>query len=336
MTTNLTFILSKPLDDSHTFMDNKKSVTLEESAQREILLTRPYRTRSGWKATEAIANNYVSIASCIAICEIYTQIHGTNLGSTILYIFTVSIIASRMRALENLVHEASHNNLFATPALHQHLQFLYAFPVFRIVQDYRRTHLLHHKYLGDPRKDPDILRLFGIGLDRLPEKSFWDLFGLPITGFLTYEYITTTFLEFWRSSTCWLSKSGFWASILMILALQELLLQFIYYYLVPFLVILPVIRYWAEISEHLGLDLRSCLGSSRTNIGFIHRWYLNPHNDGYHTVHHLCSQVPFYLLPRAHKQLMERSMDFAGKSVVSYGVRETFGQMMVNKTRTKE
>ena len=253
--------------------------------------------------------------------------------------FTSSLFPSsrpRMRALENQVHEASHNNLFATPALHQHLQFLYAFPVFRIVQDYRRTHLLHHKYLGDPRKDPDILRLFSIGLDRLPEKSFWYLFGLPITGFLTYEYITTTFLEFWRSSTCWLSKSGFWASILMILALQELLLQFIYYYLVPFLVILPVIRYWAEISEHLGLDLRSCLGSSRTNIGFIHRWYLNPHNDGYHTVHHLCSQVPFYLLPRAHKQLMERSMDFAGKSVVSYGVRETFGQMMVNKTRTKE
>lgn len=315
-----------------------KSEPCEDSTQYAISLTKPFRTRSGCQTSIAIVSNYGIAIACIAISELSMETsYIAPAWSKLVYLLAVCTIASRLRALENLVHEASHNNLFASPAVHQRLQLLYAFPVFRVVQDYRSSHMTHHKYLGDPERDPDILRLYGFGLDRLPERPYWYLFGLPMTGFLTYEYLTTTFSEFWMSSSARLSKTAYWTIIMLVVTSRGLLLlhQFLYYYLVPLLVILPVTRYWAEMSEHLGLDLRGSFGNSRTNIGLAHTWYMNPHNDGYHAVHHLCSQVPFYHLPKVHKHLMVKSKQFREKTIISYSLKESVQQIIAKKTTVK-
>lgn len=307
----------------------------EKSPQKEITLTKPYRPRSDVKSFTAIAVNYGVAALCIASAEWSTRSSYVSTPvAAILYAFAAAIIASRLRAMENLVHEASHNNLFESPSSHGRWQFLYAFPVFKVVSDYRSSHMIHHKHLGDRQKDPDIQRLFDLGLDRLPERPGWFLYGLPATGFCTYEYLMTSFWEFWESPSSRISKAVYWAGVLGGLAYGNLLQHFAYYFLVPFFVILPVTRWWAEISEHLGLDLRGHFGSSRTNIGFVHRWYLNPHNDGYHAVHHLNAQVPFHRLPEVHEQLMRNSKPFAEKTVFSHGVLETFSQMARNQTKT--
>ncbi|KAI4116197.1 MAG: hypothetical protein LQ345_003345 [Seirophora villosa] len=313
---------------------NSKEV---ENVQHAARLTKAYRERDSNMTLAAILNNYVVALTCIAMSE--SAASASSLPQSvgrIIYLLAVVIIASRIRALENLVHEASHNNLFQSATSHRRLQFLYAFPVFRIVEDYRRSHLVHHKHLGDPQKDPDIVRLFDLGLDKLPERPTWYLLGLPMTGFLTYEYLTTSFWEFWESSTSRSTKLFYWTSVMLGVAYWDLYRIFLAYYLVPFLVVLPVTRYWAEISEHLGLDLHGNFGSSRTNIGILHQWYLNPHNDGYHAVHHLCSQVPFHLLPKAHASLMEASEEFGRKSTISHGVLETFRQMKTAKTLVKD
>ena len=162
---------------------------------------------------------------------------------------------------------------------------------------------------------------------------------MPMTGFLTYEYLTTSFYEFWTSETSRYAKIGFWAAV-MALGLATRAAGFFYslfawYFVVPFLVVLPVTRYWAEVSEHIGLDLRGDFGNSRTNIGVLHRWYLNPHFDGYHAVHHLCSQVPFYLLPTVHGILMDAEEEFKRGTVGAKGVVETFWQVRNGKTAVK-
>lgn len=308
-----------------------------ESLQHALELTKTYRQRDTWKAIAAILSNYSVIATCIGLSQ--SAATAWSLPEWItraLYAFSIIVIASRLRALENLVHEASHNNLFPSAIFHRHLQFLYAFPVFRIVEDYRRSHLIHHKHLGDPNRDPDVIRFFSLGLDCLPERPLWYLLGLPMTGFLTYEYLTTTFWEFWESSSQRFAKTAFWASLALGLVYTRVHWGFVYYFLVPFFLIVPVTRYWAEVSEHLGLDLRGEYGGSRTNVGFVHQWYLNPHNDGYHAVHHLCSQIPFYLLPQVHTILERGSEDFASRSLTSYGVMKTFRQLAAGKTIVKD
>ena len=305
--------------------------------RQALAIAKLYQTRNSSKAAVAIASNYLISASCIVLVEWASGAsYVSAAGSKALYLMSAFIIAFRMRALENLVHEASHNNLFPSAHLHQRLQFLYAFPIFRVLEDYRRSHVVHHKHLGDPKKDPDVMRLYNIGLDRLPERPFWYLLGLPMTGYLTYEYLTTTFREFWESSSSRLSKSVFWMVVMLAVGCTATFLQFAYYYMIPFLVVLPVTRYWAEASEHLGLDLREEFGSSRTNIGFLHTWCMNPHNDGYHAAHHLCSQIPFHLLPKAHQHLVKASNEFAEKSVISHGMLETFKQIATQQTVFKK
>ena len=307
--------------------------TQDESVQQALAVANKYRVRDGRKASVAIANNYLVSASCIAIVEWASGASQMPvIGSKALYLLSICIIASRMRAMENLVHEASHNNLFVSAPLHQRFQFLYAFPVLRILEDYRRSHIVHHKHLGDPQKDPDAVRLHNLGLDRLPERPVWYLLGLPMTGYLTYEHLATTFRDFWGSPSSRWRKSVFWIAVVLAVWWTATFQQFAYYYLIPLLAVLPVTRYWAEAAEHLGLDLRREFGSSRTNVGFLHLWYMNPHNDGYHAVHHLCSQIPFHLLPEAHRHLMKASNEFATKSAVSYGVLETARQIATKKT----
>lgn len=309
----------------------------DASVQQALAVARNYRERNGLKASLAIANNYLVFVSCIAVVEwAFRTSQMSATASYALYLLSVLIIASRMRAMENLVHEASHNNLFPSAPLHQQFQLLYAFPVFRVLEDYRRSHMAHHKHLGDPRKDPDVLRLFGLGLDRLPKRPLWYLFGLPMTGYLTYEYLTTTFREFWGSPSSRSSKLVFWFAVLVAVWWTATFQEFVYYYLIPFLAVLPVTRYWAEAAEHLGLDLRGEFGSSRTNIGFLHMWLFNPHNDGYHAAHHLCSQIPFHRLPEAHDHLMKASNEFATGSTVSRGMLEMFVQIATKNTIIKE
>ena len=306
------------------------------SIQHALGIAEKYRARSTIRTVITITTNYVVFLACIMVSQ-FAAVSSCvcPLVAGILYCLSSLLIASRMRALENLVHEASHNNLFPLAHLNHRLQFLYAFPVFRVVEDYRRSHLIHHKHLGDRHRDPDIVRLYSLGLDNLSVQPVWYLIGMPMTGFLTYEYLTTVFWDFWESSSSRTSKTLFWMTVALGVIYSKAYQGFVYYYLIPFLLILPVTRYWAEISEHLGLDLRQSLGSSRTNIGFLHRWYINPHNDGYHTVHHLCSQVPYYLLPQAHRVMMRESGEYARATIISYGMLETFEQMISGVTVTR-
>ena len=327
---------SQPSEKSSSFQ-NPENKLPQISTRKALVIAERFRERNGSRAVIAIFGNYLVFAVCIVLSQwVYRQPCVPKLVSTTLYLISILIIASRLRALENLVHEASHNNLFRSVNLHHRLQFLYAFPVFRVVHDYRQSHVAHHKYLGDPKRDPDILRLYKLGLDRLTERPIWLLLGLPITGFFTYEYMITTFYEFWTTQSSRISKTVFWTVALVAVLYSSVFREFASYYLLPFFVVLPVIRYWAEASEHLGLNLTGELGSSRTNIGFLHQWYMNPHNDGYHAIHHLCSQIPFYLLPEAHKRLMDANEDFDTNATISYGLIETIRQLVTTKTVVKE
>lgn len=308
----------RPSTDTQDLTSYRKALQIVDSA----------RQRSPFKACIAILSNYSCVSTCILVAELASRAPGIPswLAGSI-YFLSILIIASRLRGFENLVHEASHCNLFSNPQLHDRLEFLYAFPVFRLLQSYRRSHMVHHKHLGDPNTDPDAIRIQELGLNNLPSRPMWYLFGVPMTGFLTYEYCTTTLLEFWTTPDHRLAKAVYWTSIILALQYTQSFHLFAYYYIIPLLVVLPITRYWAEASEHVGLDMRGTFGNSRSNIGFLHRWYLHPHNDGYHAVHHLQSRVPFHMLPRAHDTLTTGSPEFKKKTVVSRGVWETFEQM---------
>ena len=330
---------TRPLPRIHTVSDLKLQTDIQRLTpyRRALKTADMFRQRNSLRAFVAIFSNYVCIAACTLAVEAANLVPGTPKWlARSLYILCIIVIASRQRAFENLVHEASHNNLFSNKHLHERLEFLYAFPVFRILQSYRRSHMVHHKHLGDPEKDPDAIRIRELGLQNLPARPKWYLLGVPLTGFLTYEYFNTTMLDFWTTPERQISKTVYWAGVALALQYTQSFHLFAYYYLLPLLLILPITRYWAEASEHVGLDMTAPFGNSRSNIGFLHRWYLHPHNDGYHAVHHLQSQIPFHALPTAHRALMQASPEFEKRTVVSAGIVQTFRQMSVSETVMKE
>ena len=321
---------------SNSYTAIKTSHKLSD-AQKAHATAAEYRQRDSSKAWRSIGLNYLAIISCIYIStRVYNSPDTTSRTGILIHALAVIIISSRLRGFENLIHEASHGNLFTETSDHERYQFLYAFPVLRSLDDYRSTHMRHHRYLGDPERDPDVQRIHYLGLEDISKRPLWYLIGLPCTGFLTVEYITTVVWEFASSSASRMSKALYCLAIGSLIYWTDSIWLFAAYYLVPLLLILPTTRYWAEAAEHVGTDMNDTFASSRNNVGFWHRWYLHPFNDGYHAVHHLHSQVPFYLLPQAHQALMGNVRQYAERTLVSRGVGETFRQMIDKPTTVRQ
>ncbi|CAJ2510302.1 Uu.00g050050.m01.CDS01 [Anthostomella pinea] len=304
--------------------------------QHAMKVANTFRSRDTGKGLLAIFVNYAVIGSCIFLSEKDWTNQYPNAVKWTIYTAACLIIASRLRAFECLVHEASHFNMFKTPSTHYNLQFLYAFPVLKVLEDYRRAHLIHHQHLGDPTKDPDLIRIFELGLDKIPEDPVYYLFTLPFSGYVHWEYLSTSFVDFWTSRAAYPGKAIYWAAVLAGVYFSEKSALLVgLYWAVPFFVVLPVLRYWAEAAEHCGMDMNGKFGNSRSNLGLSHLWFMHPHNDGYHAVHHLHAQVPFHQLPEAHTALMGENEAFRTKTVVSRGFVETFWQMATKKTVVK-
>lgn len=253
--------------------DRPPSEVEAEAHKHALQVANGFRTRDGRQSLAVILANYAVMGACVAGSERAWAAATSSLGWAA-YAAACLLIASRMRGFECLVHEASHYNLFATPGAHYTWQWLYAFPFFRVLEDYRRGHLIHHQHLGDVTRDPDLVRIVALGLDRAPDAPLYYLFFLPLSGYIHWEYITTTFADYWTISPGYPGKALFWVTVLAGAIIHTPTARLLaLYYVVPFFLILPVLRYWAEAAEHVGLNLTGKFGHSRSNLGFFHQWF---------------------------------------------------------------
>lgn len=276
-----------------------------EAMKRLRRIARQYHGRSNWQGFRVVAYDWGIIFAVAIICE-WLRGEVSLWAFLPLYLLGCLMIGSRFRGMENLVHEASHYNLFSTRTLNDWMEFAFALPVFRTVADFRRSHLIHHASLGHRDVDPDLDRYRSLGLTELPKNFWWIVVIRPLTGYLTLHYVWYDMLRFWRSKTSRPSKIIFWAAVLAIITLLGIWEQALLYWISPFFIILPAPRFWSVMSEHGGLDLTHDVASSRNNLGAaIQQWFIYPHNDGYHETHHLYPSIPWYLIHRANRQLMD-------------------------------
>jgi len=272
-------------------------------------LQKEYGAKSDVEGFRIIAGDYLVIALAIQVSELFVmKLTGALFALSFLGICLV--LASRYRGLEILVHEASHNNVFRTRRFNQSMQFLFAYPVFLHVQTYAKIHLEHHQLIGDFEKDPDILIYKKWGLDKLPDNKLLVLFLRPMSFFFTWDHLRTTFYAFWKTKADRPGKIIFWAVVIGVIAVFNLWYYFAVYYLVPFYLLLPILRFYARANEHTGVDFSVDSKSARNNLGLFNRFILHPHGDGYHQVHHLAASIPFFNLPGAHKFLVKHNVEF--------------------------
>jgi fatty acid desaturase len=213
------------------------------------------------------------------------------------------VIGSRQRALVVLTHDASHFLLAQNRYINDVIANLFlCFPMLKSLKYYRAVHLPHHMNLGDEHNDTDYLH------DPEAMKKGW--VHVYLKYLLSYDFwviseLKQTFSKI--SGRHILLLSVWWATVLCGLAAVVSISYAATFFALWFIsraIMYHVITNFIIISDHHGLFPGTILEYTRNHpsSGFV-RWFIHPHNNGFHLAHHLAPFIPFYNLDKARKLL---------------------------------
>ena len=230
--------------------------------------------------------------------------HTTGWSRYAILALLMVFIATRLRGLNNIVHECSHATFVEDRAENQFLGSLCASAVLSCYKDYRDEHLTHHQHLGDYDHDMDLQGIEGLGLhDPLTPKTIARHLVTPLIGRHLPYYLCANLSA--RDGKGFLAfKIGLIVSAFIFLALQPLTALLMVF--IPFVLLYSALNYWTDCMDHAGLiESDDELEASRNIVapGSL-RWLLFPRSDCFHLVHHLFPQVPARHLESCH-QLLE-------------------------------
>ena len=217
-------------------------------------------------------------------------------------------IARAQRGLENLIHEGSHYNVTRHKRLNDFVvTALAAMPMGVSLAVFRMLHAIHHAQLGEPA-DGDRARNRRYRMDTLNRSSAATFFGQVARNLPRY---TASWLrEMGADRRIVLTSLAWHTTVVVTVALvfgvspARAASGWLLYWAVPFACVLPVLRFIAEAAEHDYEGAVTVGQATISNVGWIHRWLIHPHGDGFHGVHHIFAAVPHHALRSTHEQLL--------------------------------
>ena len=222
-------------------------------------------------------------------------------GVALLMIF----VATRMRGLNNIVHECSHATFAVDRVDNVRIGKTCASLLFNSFTIYRDEHLSHHKHIGDYDHDLDLQGIKNLGLhdDLTLRVLLRHLFTPLVLRHLPY-YLS---LNLSRNDG-FLFQVVQYAMVGAVSILTALApATGIFMAIVPFVLIYSSLMYWADCMDHAGLvPTDDDLEASRNLLapGLV-RWLFFPRNDCFHLVHHLFPHIPARYLEDSHEVLLE-------------------------------
>jgi fatty acid desaturase len=238
----------------------------------------------------------------------------------------------RMNAFGVILHEGSHGFLAKSRTLNDRIcNWGIAFWTINSVEEYRPTHRLHHRYLGQER-DPDrTFYLVPYKRGALSLLLLADLFGVTAFRRATTRISGTS------------QESGAPASLLarpqlllgkflaqVIILGQFILFQgarrgvlfYVVFWLVPIVCMYPMILRLKTITEHFDPGLRepnSVHWIARTSYAGLLENHLVGARMEYHFEHHVLPTIPYKGLKRLHRQLNQTDLFSRHGEVISHG-----------------
>ncbi|MEM6636965.1 MAG: fatty acid desaturase [Pseudomonadota bacterium] len=217
----------------------------------------------------------------------------------------VVFIGTRLRGLNNIVHECSHATFTRKRKENEFIGSLCASAVLGCFKDYRAEHLTHHKHLGDYERDLDLQNIKDLRLhDPLTRETVMRHITNPLLGrHLPY------YLNFNLSRADGLGFQLMKMSILLgvVVFTAVLPLTSLIFVILPYSLVYSTLNYWADCMDHAGLiEGDDDLESSRNILApFPLRALFFPRYDCFHLVHHLFPQVPARHLETTHFVLVQ-------------------------------
>lgn len=249
-----------------------------------------------------------------------------------LYVLTVAWIGGRQHALLVLMHEAAHHHLLGKRKWDDLVSDLFlAWPHFITTRGFRASHFLHHRWTNDPR-DPDIINernapdewKYPMPLGKLCwmlSKRFLGLgnvvvilYILQVTGNKPADKKQEASVKGYV-----LARAGFYLLLALALTLFHGWKPYLLFWIVPTFTYLPFVLRLRRIAEHYGVEREHPYNLSRTTFpNLLERFLLAPHQIWVHIEHHLYPSVPFYHLPKLHRELLKLPQ-YQAKAHITHG-----------------
>ena len=261
-----------------------------------------------------ISFTWIQLSLLISACIYFDSIPLLLLG--------ILLIGARQYGLLILLHDASHGLLHPKRHLNDSLAlWLIAAPCGSSFVNSRSTHLMHHRFLGHLKRDPDYF-LYSSG-EPVPKQNFKQVlshFGKLLFG----GQIVHTFFGNMRARSEGLSKDIYLKlkALIPVVMMQGLVfyiflifdqpLEYLYLWVLPLVsvaVLLNGIRVFCDHSVPVGssADPELLLISYQSNP--VEIFFLSPFHMNYHAEHHFFPFVPHYNLPKL-RALLKQNPDY--------------------------
>lgn len=218
-------------------------------------------------------------------------------------IATATFIGTRLRGINNIVHECSHATFAESRSDNVTIGRFSAALLLKSFRKYRDDHLSHHAHNGDYEHDAEfgLIEKFGLHDPITPRTVLRHVF-VPLTGRHLPMYTSINL-----SGADGRLFQGLKLALLAAMAIFFLLepVAALAFVILPLLYIYPTINFWTDCLDHAGLvGAKDEIEASRNVLApTLVRLIFFPRNDTYHLVHHLFPQIPARHLHKAHQEL---------------------------------
>lgn len=248
----------------------------------------------------------------------------------------VVLAAVFQHRLSGLAHEASHGTLFRNRLANELVSdFLLMFPLVALTQKYRAAHLGHHRFVNDPGRDPDLVRLNHPEPHIFPvsKRGFWAryvvraLWPPSILRYLLGRALAANVGEdkrpevrpVYRTRVARCLRGTYWLSVLAVVNALHAWHVFFVFWVLPLLTVYPFLMQLREIAHHSNAPDNGDLTNSRVfEVNPLLEAAVFPYGQAFHLTHHLFSMVPHYRVAQAH-QILLRSREYRESARVCRG-----------------
>ena len=274
---------------------------LRERYTRKFVGLDKYAQRTAWLILASYNIQIICAISLGAFLLSYPLTGWSVSGMAICMLVT----GTRMRGLNNIIHECSHATFSTERAVNARIGKICAALLFNSFSDYRDEHLSHHAHLGDYDHDLDLQGIKDLKLhERLSAKVILRHLLTPLIGRHLPYYLGLNMSG--QDGVAYQAlKYGVLTAALAFTAVFPLTGAL--FVIAPFVLIYSALNYWADCLDHAGIVATGDdLTSSRNILApSVLRWMFFPRNDCFHLVHHLFPHIPARHLARSHDFLTE-------------------------------